>query len=165
MTTRLQKKTGHSIAITMGDPSGIGPEIAVKAWRALRHNRPQLQLSIFGDRELLLSLADPSERADLVPSLMDTGHRGPYPTGQVNPVSGQASFDAVTQATRFVMQGQARALVTAPIHKTAWAIAGHDWPGHTEYLAHLAHPDDPPPVRMELSTPDLRVDLDSIHLP
>lgn len=165
MTNRLQKKTGHSIAITMGDPSGIGPEIAVKAWRALRQSSPQLELRLFGDRDLLLSLADPSEQTDLAPSLVDTGHCGPYPTGQVNPLSGQASFDAVTQATQFVLGGHARALVTAPIHKTAWAMAGHDWPGHTEYLAHLANPDHPPPVRMMLSTPELRVVLDSIHLP
>jgi 4-hydroxythreonine-4-phosphate dehydrogenase len=165
MTNRQQKKTGHSIAITMGDPSGIGPEIAVKAWRTLRQISPQLELSIFGDSDLLLSLADPSEQAALAPSLMDTGHRGPYPNGQANAMSGQASFDAVTQATEFVMAGQARALVTAPIHKTAWAMAGHDWPGHTEYLAHLANPVHPPPVRMMLSTPDLRVVLDSIHLP
>ena len=165
MTNHPQKKIGHSIAITMGDPSGIGPEIAVKAWRVLRLNRPELALNIFGDRDLLLNLANPSERTDLAPSLVDTGHRGPYPKGQVNPVSGQASFDAVTQATRFVMQGHARALVTAPIHKTAWAMAGHHWPGHTEYLAHLANPDRPPAVRMMLSTPDLRVVLDSIHLP
>jgi 4-hydroxythreonine-4-phosphate dehydrogenase len=165
MTNRLQKKTGHSIAITMGDPSGIGPEIAVKAWRALRQSSPQLELRIFGDRDLLLSLAAPSEQTDLASSVVDTGHRGPYPTGQVNPVSGQASFDAVTQATQFVMGDHARALVTAPIHKTAWAMAGHDWPGHTEYLAHLANPEHPPPVRMMLSTPELRVVLDSIHLP
>jgi 4-hydroxythreonine-4-phosphate dehydrogenase len=165
MTNRPQKKTGHSIAITMGDPSGIGPEIAVKAWRALRQTNPPLNLSIFGDKDLLLRMADPSEQTALAANLVDTGHRGPYPIGRASPVSGQASFDAVTRATQFVMAGQARALVTAPIHKTAWAMAGHDWPGHTEYLAHLANPDHPPPVRMMLSTPDLRVVLDSIHLP
>ncbi|MGA1336060.1 MAG: 4-hydroxythreonine-4-phosphate dehydrogenase PdxA [Burkholderiaceae bacterium] len=165
MTNRLQKKTGHSIAITMGDPSGIGPEIVVKAWRALRHETPQLELRIVGDQALLLSLADPSEQAHLAACLVDTGSRGPYPLGQISPASGQASFEAVTQATQLVMQGHARALVTAPIHKTAWAMAGHDWPGHTEVLAHLANPVQPPAVRMMLSTPDLRVVLDSIHLP
>jgi 4-hydroxythreonine-4-phosphate dehydrogenase len=165
MSTRLQHMTGHSIAITMGDPAGIGPEIVVKAWRQLRISAPHLALKIFGDRDLLLSQVSANEQAGLASCLFDTGSQGPYPIGEISRQAGQASLDAVTQATMAVLRGDARALVTAPIHKTAWGAAGHDWPGHTEYLAYLTNPTQPPAVRMMLSTPELRVVLDSIHLP
>jgi 4-hydroxythreonine-4-phosphate dehydrogenase len=165
MSTRLQHMTGHSIAITMGDPAGIGPEIVVKAWRQLRISAPHLALNIFGDRDLLLSQVSEDEQAGLASCLVDTGSHGPYPIGQISRQAGEASLNAVTEATKAVLHGQARALVTAPIHKTAWGEAGHDWPGHTEYLAYLTNPSQPPSVRMMLSTPELRVVLDSIHLP
>lgn len=165
MKTRPQPMTGHSIAITMGDPAGIGPEIVVKAWRQLQTVAPSLDLKIFGDRRLLLGLLPGNEQPSFEPCLIDIGSHGPYPIGEISRQAGQASLDAVTQATETVLHGEARALVTAPIHKTAWGLAGQHWPGHTEYLAHVTNPSAPPPVRMMLSTPDLRVVLDSIHLP
>lgn len=165
MTSHLQQKTGHSIAITMGDPGGIGPEIALKAWRQLQDSHPALELSLYGDRGYLLDLAQPAERSRLDRALHDTGAYGPYPIGQVNQETGQASMAALVMATNDCLAGKARALATAPIHKTAWSLAGYPWPGHTECLASLTNPSNPPAVRMMLATPLLRVVLDSIHLP
>ncbi len=129
------------IAITAGDPSGIGPEIAVKAARDARVTavcRPV----IYGPYE-----------ADAVRA---------FPAGLVDAASGRAAYEAIVGATNEALAGKVAAIVTAPINKAAFAAAGYPWPGHTDLLAHLCHVQD---VAMMFWSDQLRVVLATVHIP
>lgn len=163
--TQLQS----AIALTMGDPSGIGPELCIKAVEQLRASEPELKLRLFGDlghllkiNSLLGTAVDPTLLAQRTE---DTGSFGPYPVGQVSAASGESAYRAITLAAQACLSGSVRGMVTAPLNKEALQMAGHSWPGHTELLAHLSKPDDPPPVRMLLINHELRVLLHTIHIP
>jgi 4-hydroxythreonine-4-phosphate dehydrogenase len=129
------------VAITVGDPSGIGPEIALKA------------------------CVDPR-----VTAVCRTVLYGPhttdalemFPRGEVNAASGQASYDAIVRATHDALAGRVQAIVTAPINKGALAAAGLSWKGHTELLAHLC---GVPNVAMMFWSDQLRVVLATVHIP
>lgn len=146
------------IAITMGDPCGIGPEILLKA--IAQAPNPQALIAV-GDphwlaaEALRLRLPAPPriEPAASVPA--DLRH------GQVDPRAGDAAWRAVVHATRLAQAGTVRAVVTAPISKEAMQAAGHHYPGHTELLAELAGGVE---VRMMLANAELRVVLVSIHV-
>lgn len=129
------------LAITVGDPSGVGPEIAVKA---IRDPRVVLacQPTIYGPHT-----ADELKR---------------FPVGKVDAASGQAAFDAVVSATNAALSGDVDAVVTAPINKAAFAAAGLTWRGHTELLAHLCKVTD---VAMMFWSERLSVVLATIHVP
>lgn len=146
------------IAITMGDPCGIGPEILLKA--IAKAPNPQALVAV-GDPQWLaaeamrLQLPAPPriERAASVPA--DLRH------GQVDPRAGDAAWRSIVHATRLAQAGAVRAVVTAPISKEAMQAAGHHYPGHTELLAELAGGVE---VRMMLANAELRVVLVSIHV-
>lgn len=149
------------IAISMGDPCGIGPEITLKACAALAGRLPFI---VVGDPEhlraealrLQLPVPDHIEPAGHVPRGLARGHD--------HALGGEAAYQAVVRGARLAMQGQVRALVTAPLSKAALQAAGHDYPGHTELLAQLSGAGEGA-VRMMLANPELRVVLVSIHLP
>ena len=129
------------IAITVGDPSGIGPEISVKAAH------------------------DPRVLAVCQPRLY--GPHGPdaltgFPCGQVSADSGRAAYDAVVAATEDALAGRVAAVATAPINKAAFAAAGLHWRGHTDLLAHLCGVTD---VAMMFWSEPLRVVLATVHIP
>ena len=88
------------------------------------------------------------------------------PWGQVHAAAGAGAAACITSAVRWVQAGQARALVTAPVHKEALAAAGVPYPGHTEMLQALAAVPGQslPPVRMMLANESLRVVLVTIHV-
>jgi 4-hydroxythreonine-4-phosphate dehydrogenase len=130
-----------ALAITVGDPSGVGPEIAIKAIRDPR--------VVVACQPVLYG---PHTQADLKA----------FPTGQVDAASGRAAYDAVVSATKAALAGQADAVVTAPINKAAFAAAGLPWRGHTELLAHLCGVTD---VAMMFWSERLRVVLATIHVP
>lgn len=152
-----------TLGITMGDPSGIGPEICLKALnmlaRAGRH-----RFILYGD---IAHLEQTARALDIpMPSeLHHTGVGGPYPVGIIHGKSGEAAAAAIEAAAQDCLSGAIDAMVTAPIHKGALALTGRPYPGHTEFLASLSNPQCPPPVRMMLVNPHLRVVLNSIHLP
>ena len=129
------------IAITAGDPSGVGPEIALKAIRDPR--------VVVACRPVIYG---PHTPADLER----------FPTGQIDAASGLAAYEAVVAATLAALSGQADAIVTAPINKAAFAAAGLTWRGHTEVLAHLCGVTD---VAMMFWSDRLRVVLATIHVP
>lgn len=176
------------LAISMGDPAGIGPEIIIKALLA----RPELKpaVRIFGswsameracsflsvdaaslfckvDGSVTLSTG-PSDSAQFVSVAEDKA--GPLPAiGQISPQAGRMACLAIEAATADVISGGSRALVTAPIHKEALAAAGVSFPGHTELLQSLAAKAQGKdvsdvPVRMMLSCPGLQTVLMSIHV-
>jgi len=177
------------IAVTMGDPAGIGPEIIVRLFA----EAPELAAGCFvaGDVAALRRAAQ-SLAADGVPAMpvaeIDASaqalHRPPrcvpvlqvvaqdaqpVPCGVVSAAAGRMAGEAVVWAARAALRGEVAAIVTAPLHKEALAAAGFPYPGHTELLqaeaaAHLGLPASQVPVRMMLANQELRTVLVSIHM-
>lgn len=129
------------IAITVGDPSGIGPEIAVKA---------------AGDRRVT-DVCQPRLYGPHTEEALT-----PFPPGRIDAGSARAAYDAIVAATRDALSGEVAAVVTAPIHKAAFAAAGYPWRGHTELLADLCGVQD---VAMMFWSEPLRVVLVTVHIP
>jgi 4-hydroxythreonine-4-phosphate dehydrogenase len=159
----LHTEGAAPIAISLGDPSGIGPEIIVKALQ----DDPILRAKclIFAPEHWLRQSAQ-AMGLDMTSAtgpwrIENLSLSGSVETGKINQVGGEWAYQSIVAATQAVLQGQARALVTAPIHKEALHLAGHHFPGHTELLAEMA---GHVPVRMMLANPELRVVLVSIHL-
>lgn len=131
------------IAVSLGDPAGIGAEVTLKAL-ALLGDR-QRDVVLVGCRRWLehthrrlrplsaVPLADPCNL-----EILDLPLEAAPETGQGSAASGAASFAWLTAATELVITGRCRALTTAPIAKHAWHAAGHAYPGQTERLAELA---------------------------
>ena len=143
------------IAISLGDPAGIGAEVTLKALAALGRNPDHPVASaakplLVGCRRWLeqtyqalhsLSaepLADPADLEMIDLPLADLPLQGPVAAGQPSAASGAASFAWLTRASELVLEGRCHALTTAPIAKQAWHAAGHPYPGQTERLAELA---------------------------
>jgi len=171
--------TGARLALSLGDPSGIGPEIAVKAWRALRSTGPAFV--VVGDAETVAAAQDNASDIRVVPTIaegvslfagalpvIDIPLPAPATPGQPSPGSSALVIRWIETAARLAIDGEADALVTAPIAKAPLYAAGFAFPGHTEFLGELAPP--PPgeaargPVMM-LAAADLRVSLVTIHEP
>lgn len=163
--------TGLPLAITMGDPSGIGPEIVAKT--LARGGDP---IVVFGNAivmtDIIARLGLPLEvravakasAARFEPGTVDLVDVGDVaaspPLGQVNPVSGQIAFDAVVAAIRAAKMGSVGGIVTAPINKEALGLAGIGYPGHTEILADFGGADR---VAMMLANDEIRTVLVTIH--
>ena len=150
------------LAISMGDPAGIGPEIVIKALAALAERGDAApRCTVFGDAAWLhaqaarLGLPAPAEvrEAARVPTDL--------PLGRIDAVGGDCAWRCVVAGAQMALRHEARALVTAPLSKEAMHAAGHRYPGHTELLAELA---GDVPVRMMLVNGELRVVLVTIHL-
>lgn len=181
------------IAITMGDPAGIGPEIIVKAFR----DAPETTAGCFvvgdvatlrraagfvadaGQGQVALPVAQIDAATDAlrvpphcIPLLQVGEQTKPFLVGKISGLAGQMAARAVVWATQAALQGEIAALVTAPLHKEALAAAGlpHSrFPGHTEMLQALATEYTGKnladmPVRMMLANDELRVVLVSIHV-
>jgi 4-hydroxythreonine-4-phosphate dehydrogenase len=109
-----------------------------------------------------VSVAQPDSIAHSVGDTAQPLHELPF--GQVSRVAGLAAAAAIRAAVALVQRGQAAALVTAPIHKEALALAGEPYPGHTEMLADLAGaPGCPCEVRMMLANDELKTVLVTVH--
>ncbi len=153
------------IAISCGEPAGIGPEIAVAAWAALQDSIPLLWI---GDpshlpKDTPVNVTDGTTlRADKF-NVISRDFGGPAVPGHPNPAHAQGVIDAIATAVELVGNGTASALCTAPIHKAALIDgANFPYPGHTEYLAALADTDQ---VVMMLACDTLRVVPTTIHIP
>ena len=153
------------IVISCGEPAGIGPEIAYQAWEALGRDIPLLWI---GDPRHLPKgadyqvVTDPSEAADAtaMPVLAhDFGSENI--AGKPNPAHAKGVIAAIAEGVKYVQNGAARAICTAPIHKAALIDgANFAYPGHTEYLAALAEVNR---VVMMLASDMLRVVPVTIH--
>jgi 4-hydroxythreonine-4-phosphate dehydrogenase len=168
----LSKAATLPIAISLGDPAGIGPEIIIKALsqqpELARHCRLFAPRPWFEERCLAFGFA--AERIQVEDLVIPAS--GPHDAqskvraltgpalGQISPMAGEWAYQSIVAATQAVLGGRARALVTAPIHKEAMHLAGHVYPGHTELLAELAGGVQ---VRMMLANPELRTVLVTIH--
>ena len=140
------------LGISIGDPSGIGPEICIKALCSDGLYEKAVPV-VYADKQVLLDglevtgktfalneVKDPRQ-AKGVPGTIDyvqagvITEKGQYAYSTVGAVSGEASFQYVVQAIRDAMEGRSAAVVTGPINKEAINMAGHDYAGHTEIFA------------------------------
>jgi len=146
------------ILITMGEPAGIGPEIAVAAWRAMGGHIGKRALKLVGDASVLRAQGDVPGAA-----LIESHALGaPLRAGHADSANTRAVVDAIDTAVAMAMQGAASAVVTAPIHKASLMKGGFEYPGHTEYLQQLT---DSPRAVMMLAGGGLRVVPLTIHIP
>ncbi len=155
------------IAITLGDPRGIGPEVVAKV---LDHPPEGADYLAIGPGELVSRLpveyiAVAGRAAGLAAAREAGGGRGGGGAPWRLPVSpqeaGRLAGAAVEQAVSLALAGQVDAVVTGPAEKQALHLAGYRYPGHTEWLAHLA---GDVPVAMMLASDRLRVVLVTTHL-
>lgn len=156
------------VALTCGEPAGVGPELAVKAWQALGRDLPFFWI---GDPRHLpngcpvVEISSPSGVTDAVTRglpVLRHDFCAPATPGQANPDNAQGVIDVIARAVKMVKAGKASAVCTAPIHKKALKDgAKFAYPGHTEYLAALAGVDR---VVMMLASPQLRVVPATIHI-
>jgi 4-hydroxythreonine-4-phosphate dehydrogenase len=161
-----------TIGITAGDPGGIGPEVVVKTL-ARAGLLPEAAYVVFGDPRIL-----EAEESRLRLPLDEREWRPEHPAepgvflaavpapegraalGEVTAGNGEASFRAFEAAVARARAGRLAAVVTAPISKTSWGLAGHLFRGHTEYLARLY-----PGAVMAFWSERLKVALLSHHVP
>jgi 4-hydroxythreonine-4-phosphate dehydrogenase len=145
------------LALTLGDPAGIGPEIVLKALAS--SECPDAEWVVYGPRA---SLHDRVARFGLpafAGAIVEVGG-GPFDLGRVSAGAGQAAAAAVLAAAKDALARRVDGVVTAPLHKEALRAAGHPWPGHTEMLAEAAGASD---VAMMFVGGGLRVALLTIH--
>lgn len=161
------------LVMSLGDPCGIGPEIAAKAWAALRAE-PGLAFCVLGDADLLAAQSIPVNRVDTPDAaafgealpVLHTPLAAPAVPGRPDPLHAPNIVGWIRQGVELSRSGQARALVTCPIAKSVLYQTGFAFPGHTEYLAELCRVGDHvPDVVMMLTAKDLRVVLATIHTP
>ena len=168
--------TRPTIAITMGDPAGIGPEVIMKALGTAQA-QALCNMLVIGDAGRLRQAGKIVGSALDVDSLADAkdanyGSKNvqcvdlkivpeDLPFGQMSPVAGEAAYRYIEKAVQVVQAGQAQGICTAPLSKEALHAAGHKYPGHTELLAHLT---GTPEVSMMLVSPKLRVIHVTTHI-
>ena len=133
------------LAVTLGDPRGIGPEVVAKAL-ALRALPADVVVLGNGERGAEPSAAPPS----------------PAPRPLRPEVAGRIAGEAVEEAVRLALTGEVDAIVTGPVHKHALHLAGYRYPGLTEMVGHLAGDVE---AAMMLATGTLRVVLVTTHVP
>jgi 4-phospho-D-threonate 3-dehydrogenase / 4-phospho-D-erythronate 3-dehydrogenase len=141
------------LAVTLGDVAGIGPEITAKTLLEHPDLRDRCMPVVIGDADAMRAGA---VRAGLDPDavrvitepqaagndpgtveLIQTGESlGAVPVGQMSAAAGDGAYRFVVEACRLAREGQVDGIVTAPLNKAAMHAGGHNWPGHTELLAH-----------------------------
>jgi 4-hydroxythreonine-4-phosphate dehydrogenase len=130
--------TKPRIAITVGDPAGIGPEISAKA------------------------ASDSRVRAACEPVLYEAPDGASFTPGELSADAGRAAYNCIVRAVADARGGVVDAIATAPVNKLAFAHAGLPWKGHTDLLAHLC---GVPRVAMLFHAPELNVVLATVHIP
>lgn len=160
-------------ALSMGDPAGIGPEITVKAWEALRASSDHIFAviappAVFSDvpHRVITDIKDaPVVFKDALPILEIDGQAATL--GQPSSDNAAATIYSIEQSVALCLDGQADGIVTNPIAKHVLYEAGFGFPGHTEFLGHLGQGHTSPyasgPVMM-LTAQDLRVGLATVHM-
>jgi len=150
-------RTDAPILITMGEPAGIGPEVAVAAYKALGGHAGGHRLRLIGDPDVFIACGM-SDRAALVA----TKARAARAAGQPDKRNAAAVIEAIEAGVGLALRGEAAAVVTAPINKAVLMEGGFRYPGHTEFLQALTKA---PRAVMMLASDKLRVVPLTIHLP
>jgi 4-hydroxythreonine-4-phosphate dehydrogenase len=126
------------VALTTGDPAGIGPEISERA------------------------AVDESVREVCEPVLFGPPHPHLFAPGSLSAEAGRAAYESIVRAVEAARSGMVDAIATAPVNKEAFRLAGLPWTGHTDLLAHLTGSSQ---VAMMFYSEPLRVVLATIHIP
>lgn len=137
----------------MGEPSGIGPEIALASFNQLDGRIGNHPLKLVGDAEIFAS-----RKASLIATRAEVNAA----PGKPDPKNAAAVIEAIETAAKACLAGEAAAMVTAPIHKAVLRAAGFPHPGHTEFLGYLTKA---PRAVMMLASEKLRVVPLTIHAP
>ncbi len=130
--------TRPRVALTVGDPAGIGPEISARA------------------------AVDPRVLAVCEPVVYAPDGDAPFAPGVLDARAGRAAYDVLVRAVRDAQAGRVDAIATAPVNKEAFRLAGLHWAGHTDLLAHLTGAAQ---VAMMFDSDVLRVVLATVHIP
>jgi 4-hydroxythreonine-4-phosphate dehydrogenase len=164
------------IGITMGDATGVGPEIIVKS---LTHDvvYQQCRPLVIGDAgrlELANEIVKGTARIRRIKEASEAQYQpgvidcidlnlipADLPFGQLSPIAGDGAYQYIARAVRLAEAGQIDAICTAPLNKEALHAGGHKYPGHTEMLAHLTNVEE---VSMMLVAPQLRVIHVTTHI-
>jgi len=165
------------LAVSMGDPSGIGPDILLQSW-AMRETKPLPEFFIVGDIEFLSRRASQLGLKITFSANEATEDRNAlcvYPlnltvkgeAGTPSPGDAQATMASIDKCVELTLTSQASGIVTCPIKKDVLYSHGFTHPGHTEYLAELAtrHTTKPTTPVMLLAGPELRTVPVTIHVP
>jgi 4-hydroxythreonine-4-phosphate dehydrogenase len=163
------------LAVTMGEPAGIGGELSLKAWSM--RQRGARPFFVLDDAVRLATLADklgldvpvrqiarPADACAIFETalpVLSVRLPGPVRAGHPDPTNAPATLEAIERGARLALAGEIAGMVTNPIQKKTLQDAGFRHPGHTEYLAELAGGVD---VAMMLACPELRVVPVTIHL-
>lgn len=190
MNTPQSPSVQAPLALTQGDPAGIGPEILVKAFqqapevmqgcfvagdvsimrravRALAQDHDSLPWPVLQIEQAAQALALPPRCVPVLQAVTPAG--ADIAMGRISAEAGRMAGDAVVWAARAALRAEIGGMVTAPLHKESLAAAGFPFPGHTELLqaeaaAHAGLSIDEVPVRMMLANDELRTVLVSIHM-
>ncbi len=148
--------TEAPLVLSMGEPAGIGPDVVLTAWSAMRAGLPPF--AVLADPDMLaararhlglsvpirqLAAADLPETAAVFAAalpVLPVPLAAPGVLGAPDPANSPRVAEAIRQGVALCREGHARGLVTAPIHKAAMAAGGFAFPGHTEFLESLAGP-------------------------
>lgn len=169
--------THRPLALSLGDPGGVGPEIVAKAWRALR-SEPRLAFVLLGDAGLIEAQGAPVRRitnpaeagaafADAVPVIDRPCPSAPR-SGSPDPTLAGSITGWIEEAVSLTLAGATNGVVTCPIAKAPLYQAGFRFPGHTEFIAELTASAPFEGARgpvMMLTAKDLRACLVTIHVP
>lgn len=173
----MAHRLGPPIALTMGEPGGIGPEITVKAYEALRASGPAFVViadpALFEAGKTRIAIigspADAASRfAEALP-IVDVGEAARATPGRAGPGSAPAVVASIERAVALALSRDVAAVVTNPIQKSSLAAAGFQFPGHTEFLEALVAGAPMPAGRrrgavMMIAGPDLKTVPLTIHL-
>ncbi|MGO9603303.1 MAG: 4-hydroxythreonine-4-phosphate dehydrogenase PdxA [Candidatus Binataceae bacterium] len=174
----LARKARSVLAVSMGDPAGIGAEIILKSAAEIAHRRRAPSIVVVGDLRVMSETAarlrgvpEPREwKPGEAPARLDHGisvlaasdlSRMAGRPGRPTVEGGEASFDYVVRGARMTMRGEADALVTAPISKEWWHRAGHRYPGHSELVAEIGGVRR---WRMMFAGDELKLALVTVHM-
>ena len=168
------------LAITMGDPAGVGPEICLKALHSKKVNEVCRPI-VFGDADILSAAAEATgQRFSFqvialdafenlepnqieAPSIIDFSNidREDFQPSEISAKTGKASYEYIVKAIELANKGQIQGIVTAPINKYALSLAEIDFPGHTEILEKFTESDD---VCMLLTSEKISCALVTTHI-
>jgi len=140
----------------MGEPAGVGPEVAIAAFAALGGKIGDRPLRLIGDGDVFASLGAPPD------AVIATKARASRTPGKPDTANAAATVEAITAAVKLAMKGEAAAIVTAPINKHVLMQTGFAFPGHTDFLRHLTGAKR---AVMMLASAALRVVPLTVHIP
>ena len=124
------------VAITIGDPAGIGPEIVYRATNSLRVQSVCSPV-VVGDKNVISKYFDIYKKSNKIEFVFSSNYNKKIQIGKSSKISGLIACDAIRQAAKMCMSKHTKSMVTAPVSKESFKLAGLNYSGHTEFLGKL----------------------------